>query len=337
MIASLQILTKFGTNVCSVYDKGYRYGFNGMERDRDITNDDYDFGARIYDGRLGRWLSLDPLMKKYPNKSPYNFCVNNPLYFLDIDGRDIVCGTHSVVKTGPSEPNCMGELATTTCSFTLLNNNGVYNLVVERTIILSSSYNEILEYNASLDSKYINEYIMTHELEHILRYEQAARSSFTFTQNVLGLNVNYTGTIDEIMNNINNNVLLVEEKKINEWYDEEKSKILDTYNKSFGENVTKVEREKAKIIKDEAKKNLEKLKEEKLNILNAEKQRVKDVLVQMVLDKSNELNEHSGTNGVVNTVNNKLSKEALKYSKDDKKIVNLSNIELGNCSNGTNN
>ena len=41
----------------------YKYGFNGMENDDDINVDggSYDFGGRIYDSRLGRWLSLDPL------------------------------------------------------------------------------------------------------------------------------------------------------------------------------------------------------------------------------------------------------------------------------------
>lgn len=48
-----------------------------------------DFGARIYDSRVGRWLSLDPLQKKYPSLSPYNFAANSPLYFVDVDGKDI--------------------------------------------------------------------------------------------------------------------------------------------------------------------------------------------------------------------------------------------------------
>ncbi len=68
---------------------GYRFGFNGKEKDMQILNDAYDFGARIYDGRLGRWMSLDPLMTKYPNQSPYDFTINNPLVFVDSDGKDI--------------------------------------------------------------------------------------------------------------------------------------------------------------------------------------------------------------------------------------------------------
>jgi hypothetical protein len=48
-----------------------------------------DFGARIYDSRLGRWLSVDPLQKMYSGLSPYNFVDNNPIRLIDADGRVI--------------------------------------------------------------------------------------------------------------------------------------------------------------------------------------------------------------------------------------------------------
>jgi RHS repeat-associated protein len=82
----------FRPAVCSVWDKGYRYGFNGMDKDNEINvnGGSYDFGARIYDSRLGRWLSLDPLMRGYPKLSPYNFVDNSPLNSIDGDGRDII-------------------------------------------------------------------------------------------------------------------------------------------------------------------------------------------------------------------------------------------------------
>ena len=76
----------------SVWDNGYRYGFNSMEKDNEINvnGGSYDFGARIYDSRLGRWLSLDPLMSEYPKLSPYNLVDNSPLDSIDGDGRDII-------------------------------------------------------------------------------------------------------------------------------------------------------------------------------------------------------------------------------------------------------
>lgn len=68
---------------------GYRFGFNGQHKDNEIKGigNSLDFGARMYDSRLGRWLSLDPLQKKYPSLSAYHFSNNNPIYFKDFEGK----------------------------------------------------------------------------------------------------------------------------------------------------------------------------------------------------------------------------------------------------------
>ncbi|HVM86674.1 MAG TPA: RHS repeat-associated core domain-containing protein [Puia sp.] len=68
----------------------YRYGFNGKEKSDEIEGSgvDYDYGMRIYDSRLGRFLSLDPLMKKYPWFTPYQFAGNTPIRYIDLDGLE---------------------------------------------------------------------------------------------------------------------------------------------------------------------------------------------------------------------------------------------------------
>ena len=71
-------------------NSGYRYGFNGKEKDNSTGEGNLDFGARVYDGRLGRWLSVDPLQKKYPDVTPYHFCLDNPILFIDPDGKDVI-------------------------------------------------------------------------------------------------------------------------------------------------------------------------------------------------------------------------------------------------------
>ncbi len=67
----------------------YAYGFNGMERDEEVkgAGNSYDFGARMQDPRLGRWLSIDPLFHVQPGISSYIGFNNNPMIFVDPDGR----------------------------------------------------------------------------------------------------------------------------------------------------------------------------------------------------------------------------------------------------------
>jgi RHS repeat-associated protein len=69
----------------------YRFGFNGKEKDDEMkgSGNSLDFGARIYDSRVGRWWSTDSKMEKYPSLSPYQFCANNPVLFVDPSGNEI--------------------------------------------------------------------------------------------------------------------------------------------------------------------------------------------------------------------------------------------------------
>jgi len=62
-----------------------------MEKDDEVKGigNSLDFGARIYDSRLARWMSLDPFQSKYPDISPFAFVANSPLIFIDPDGRKI--------------------------------------------------------------------------------------------------------------------------------------------------------------------------------------------------------------------------------------------------------
>jgi len=72
--------------------ENYRFGFNGKSNDDEVKGDNnsLDFGARIYDPRLGRWLSVDPLINKYPFSTSYSFALNSPLQAIDPDGRLVI-------------------------------------------------------------------------------------------------------------------------------------------------------------------------------------------------------------------------------------------------------
>lgn len=84
------ICTERTKRVCRELEKRctecYRFGFNGKENDKEINNGTQDFGARIYDGRISRFLSTDPLMNLFSSQSPYLYAYNSPIELIDVDG-----------------------------------------------------------------------------------------------------------------------------------------------------------------------------------------------------------------------------------------------------------
>ena len=62
-----------------------RYKYNGKEFDQETGN--YYYGARYYNPKTSLWLSVDPLAEKYNEWSPYNYTLNNPVKYVDPDGR----------------------------------------------------------------------------------------------------------------------------------------------------------------------------------------------------------------------------------------------------------
>ena len=69
----------------------YRFGFNGKELDSKGLGGGgptYDYGFRIYNPRLGRFLTTDPLFQSYPFYTPYQFASNTPIVAIDVDGLE---------------------------------------------------------------------------------------------------------------------------------------------------------------------------------------------------------------------------------------------------------
>jgi RHS repeat-associated protein len=81
----------------------YRYGFNGKEKDPEGLGgggSTYDYGFRIYNPSLGRFLSVDPLFRSYPWFTPYQFAGNRPTIAIDVDGLE-----NEDTQTAIPEPN----------------------------------------------------------------------------------------------------------------------------------------------------------------------------------------------------------------------------------------
>jgi RHS repeat-associated protein len=82
----------------------YRYGFNGKENDNEVKGEGnlQDYGMRMYEPRLGRFISLDPLVNKYAELTPYQFASNKPINSIDQDGgesKEVYQWTNTAGKT----------------------------------------------------------------------------------------------------------------------------------------------------------------------------------------------------------------------------------------------
>ncbi len=67
--------------------RNHKYGFGGKEEQEEVGLEWIDFGWRNYEASLGRWMNIDPLAEEYMDYSPFNSMMNNPLSFIDPDGR----------------------------------------------------------------------------------------------------------------------------------------------------------------------------------------------------------------------------------------------------------
>jgi len=78
----------------------YRFGFNGMEKDdevKGVSGSSYTSHYRQYDPRLGRWLSIDPALKQFPQYTPYSSNANSPLVNADPNGNCPWCIIGAVI------------------------------------------------------------------------------------------------------------------------------------------------------------------------------------------------------------------------------------------------
>jgi RHS repeat-associated protein len=83
----------------------YRYTFQGQESDNEIKGEgnSINYTFRMHDPRVGRFFSVDPLMRLYPYNSPYAFSENSVIAFIELEGlekytvhiRSFIAGHHA--------------------------------------------------------------------------------------------------------------------------------------------------------------------------------------------------------------------------------------------------
>jgi RHS repeat-associated protein len=88
--------TSYQSRNTSINAVAKRYRFTGKERDEESGLNYH--GARYYMPWLGRWCAVDPLEAKYAGLNGYAYCANNPLLYIDIDGKDIIVFTTVLVQ-----------------------------------------------------------------------------------------------------------------------------------------------------------------------------------------------------------------------------------------------
>lgn len=107
---------------------GYRYGFNGKENDNELkgAGNQQDYGMRIYDPRVARFLSVDPIAKEYSELTPYQFASNRPIDGIDLDGLEYM-------RNGRTSVYGLNTFQVNISSYTLkslwIKNDRVHNIV----------------------------------------------------------------------------------------------------------------------------------------------------------------------------------------------------------------
>ncbi|NDW19461.1 RHS repeat-associated core domain-containing protein [Dysgonomonas sp. 216] len=123
------------TNGESMGQEKQPYKFGEKEFDTMNGLNLYDFHARQYDSALGRFTSMDPLAEKYYSTSPYAYCLNNPLKYIDPTGMWIKDKDGNLVAENGDSDKTLAKYLNTTAEI-------AQNMMLEQFLNLSDNKDE---------------------------------------------------------------------------------------------------------------------------------------------------------------------------------------------------
>lgn len=116
------------------------YKYNGKELDTENGLNLYDYDARQMEAALGRFTSVDPMAEKYYNWSPYVYVGNNPLKYIDPDGRDPI----SMIYRAYKGYKAYKAYRTARAATVTVKSADVVGTVVTGSVAVTYSYNQFL-------------------------------------------------------------------------------------------------------------------------------------------------------------------------------------------------
>ena len=155
------------------------YLFNAKEFDEETGL--YYYGARYYEPRLCLWISVDIEQENHPNISTYTYCLNNPIIFIDPDGKGIWTKIgKAVIKVGSKVARNGLKALSQTATYT-----NAFSDVVNETNTLTSekaSKWDKLKAGVSLASELLP--ISINDVKDVYKFAKNGKRLFTSSKNI---------------------------------------------------------------------------------------------------------------------------------------------------------